>query len=182
LIRDPLMTLGRSVLAIAFATGAPSEGCLAAPPEDAAISPAPQPAAAPRPESGRESRRAEVRLPKGRVFKAEIADTPERWARGYMYRREVGEHDAMVFVFPAPSFHPFWMKNTLVPLDIIWMDEKGTIVHLEAGVPPCKADPCPSYGPLRMVSSVLEVRAGTAVAEGLRTGDHVSITIPQSGD
>src|SRR6185295_5646038 len=87
LIRDPLMTLGRSVLAIAFATGAPSEGCLAAPPEDAAISPAPQPAAAPVPESRHESRRAEVRLPKGRVYKAEIADTPERWARGYMYRR-----------------------------------------------------------------------------------------------
>ena len=179
--RDPLMTLGRSVLAIAFATGVPSEGCLAAPPEDARISEAARPAGSPTPEARRESRRAEVRLPKGRVFHAEIADTPELWARGYMYRREVGVNDAMVFVFPAPSFHPFWMKNTLVPLDIIWMDEKGTIVHIET-VPPCKADPCPSYGPLRMVSSVLELRAGTVAAEGLRTGDRLSITIPQSGD
>lgn len=181
-MRDPLMTLGRSVLAIAIATGGPSEGCLAAPPEDATIGSTPQPAGSPTPESRREARRAEVRLPKGRILKAEIADTPERWARGYMFRREVGENDAMVFVFPEPGFHPFWMKNTLVALDMIWMDDKGTVVHIETGVPPCKADPCPSYGPVRLVSSVLEVRAGTVAAEGLRTGDRLSITVPQSGD
>ena len=176
------MTLGRSVLAIAVAAGAPSEGCIAAPPGDAGQGTAPPRAGGEPAESRRDARRAEVRFPKGRVLKAEIADTPERWARGYMFRREVGENDAMVFVFPEPSFHPFWMKNTLVPLDIIWMDDKGKIVHIEAGTPPCKADPCPSYGPLRLVSSVLEVRAGTAAAEGLRTGDRLSITVPQSGD
>ena len=176
------MTLGRSVLAISVAAGAPSEGCIAAPPGEAGSGPVPQHAGGAPPEARRDARRADVRFPKGRVLKAEIADTPERWARGYMFRREVGENDAMVFVFPEPSFHPFWMKNTLVPLDIIWMDDKGMIVHIEAGTPPCKADPCPSYGPLRMVSSVLEVRAGTAATEGLRTGDRLSITVPQSGD
>ncbi|HEV8701409.1 MAG TPA: DUF192 domain-containing protein [Candidatus Polarisedimenticolia bacterium] len=176
------MTLGRSVLAIAVAAGAPSGGCTAAPPGNAGPSAAPQQAGGAPAEPRRDARRAEVRFPKGRVLKAEIADTPERWARGYMFRREVGENDAMVFVFPEPGFHPFWMKNTLVPLDIIWMDDKGAIVHIEAGTPPCKADPCPSYGPLRMVSSVLEVRAGTAAAEALRTGDRLAITVPQSGD
>ena len=176
------MTLGRSVLAISVAAGASSEGCIAAPPGDAGRGPAPPQAAGAPAESRRDARRAEVRLPNGRVLKAEIADTPERWARGYMFRREVGENDAMVFVFPEAGFHPFWMKNTLVPLDIIWMDDKGTIVHVEAGTPPCKADPCPSYGPVRLVSSVLEVRAGTAAREGLRTGVHLSITVPQSGD
>jgi len=64
-MRDPLMTLGRSVLAIAIVTGGPSQGCLAAPPEDATIGSTPQPAGSPTPESRREARRAEVRLPKG---------------------------------------------------------------------------------------------------------------------
>jgi uncharacterized membrane protein (UPF0127 family) len=86
-----------------------------------------------------------------------------------------------VFLFPEPDIHPFWMKNTLVPLDIIWMDDAKTIIHIEANTPPCKADPCPGYGPMRKASTVLEVRAGTAAAEGLKVGDRLRITIPQSG-
>ena len=70
----------------------------------------------------------------------------------------------------------------VVPLDIIWMDEQRTIVHIEANTPPCKADPCPSYGPLRKASTVLEVRAGTAAAAGLKVGDRLQISIPQPGD
>ena len=89
--------------------------------------------------------------------------------------------DAMIFVFPESGVHPFWMKNTLVPLDIIWMDDAKTVVHIQADTPPCKADPCPSYGPMRKASTVLEVRAGTAAAEGLKVGDRLRITIPQSG-
>ena len=130
----------------------------------------------------REARRAEVRLPNDHVVIAEIADTPELQAKGYMFRREVGAGEGMVFLFPEPDLHPFWMKNTLVPLDIIWMDETRTIVSIEANTPPCKADPCPSYGPMRKTSTVLEVRAGTAAAEGLKIGQKLRITIPQSGD
>jgi len=182
------MTLGRAVLALSVAAGSTSGACLAGPKGSAGESPAPakgdavEGPAAPPAGARQESRRAVVRLPKGRTILAEIADTPQLWARGYMFRREVGKDEGMVFIFPEPSFHPFWMKNTLVPLDIVWMDDSRTIVHIEAEAPPCKADPCPSYGPLRLVSSVLEVRAGTAAAEGLKVGDRLSITLPQSGD
>lgn len=186
------MTLGRAVLAISVAAGSTSGACLAEPKRSAGEGPAPAkgdaaegpapPEAGARRGSRREARRAAVRFPKGRIILAEIADTPEHWARGYMFRREVGKDEGMVFLFPEPGFHPFWMKNTLVPLDIIWMDDSRTIVHIESGTPPCKADPCPSYGPLRLVSSVLEVRAGTTAAEGLKVGDRLSITFPQSGD
>ena len=172
------MTLGRAVLAFAVAAGATSGACLAGPKGDAAGSSAPAKTGSRVPGD----RRAEVRFPKGRLLLAEIADTPDLWARGYMFRREVGENEGMVFVFPEPGFHPFWMKNTLAPLDIIWMDDSRTIVHIEAKTQPCKADPCPSYGPLRKVSSVLEVRAGTAAAEGLQVGDRLAITVPQPGD
>src|SRR5712692_137227 len=59
----------------------------------------------------RDARRAEVRFPTGRLFIAEIADTPERLDRGYMFRKAIGETEGMIFVFPTAGFHPFWMKN-----------------------------------------------------------------------
>lgn len=127
-----------------------------------------------------DTRRAEVRFPDGRLFVAEIADTPARVQRGYMFRREVKEDEGMVFVFPEPGFHSFWMKNTLVPLDIVWIDEEFTVIHIEPGVPPCKADPCATYGPLRKTRYVLEVRAGMTRAGGLKVGDRVRIAFPES--
>jgi hypothetical protein len=126
-----------------------------------------------------DARRAEVRFPDGGVVVAEIADTPRRVQEGYMFRREVGEGEGMIFVFPEADVHPFWMKNTLVPLDIIWLDDGFTVVHLESAVP-CTADPCPSYGPLRKARYVLEVRGGTAARRGLKPGDHLLVSFPQA--
>ena len=174
MIEKHLVTLGNAVtIAVAVlcaATGACLAGSNGSAPEHAAPSP-----------KGREARRAEVRFPNDYLVVAEIADTPELEQRGYMFRTEVRPGEGMVFLFPAPDIHLFWMKNTLVPLDIIWMDDAKTIVHIQADTPPCKADPCPSYGPMRKASTVLEVRAGTAAAEGLKVGDRLRITIPQSG-
>lgn len=130
----------------------------------------------------RDARRAEVRFPNDHLVVAEIADTPERQQRGYMFRTEVRDGEGMVFLFAQPDFHPFWMKNTLVPLDIIWMDRENTVIHIEANTPPCKQDPCPNYGAMRKAATVLEVRAGTAAAQGLKTGDRLRITIPQSAE
>ena len=175
------MTAGCAVLLAVTAACAATGACLAGSRGVAgSVAPAGTPAAPARPAArGRDARRAEVRFPNGRLIVAEIADTPERWERGYMYRREVAEGEGMVFVFPEPALRPFWMKNTLVPLDIIWLDEDRSILHIEASTPPCKADPCPSYGPLRKASIVLEVRAGTAAAGGLKAGDRLQISIPQ---
>ena len=131
---------------------------------------------------GGDARRAEVRFPQGRRFIAEIADTPERLQRGYMFRREVGKEDAMIFVFPETGLHPFWMKNTLVPLDMIWLDEERTVIHIEPSAPPCKTDPCPTYGPPRKSRYVLEVRGGSAAREELKVGDHLLISFPDSSD
>jgi hypothetical protein len=125
-----------------------------------------------------DARRAEVRFPRGRTVAAEIADTPERVALGYMYRTEVGEAEGMIFVFPRPDVHPFWMKNTLVPLDMIWMDESFNVLHVQPSAPPCRADPCPSYGPPRKAAYVLEVRGGTAAREGLKAGDRLGVVFP----
>jgi uncharacterized membrane protein (UPF0127 family) len=68
----------------------------------------------------------------------------------------------MLFVFSneAPN-RTFWMKNTLIPLDMIWLDKTYTIVHIETDVPPCTTPTCPSYGPSTQLSQyVIELNAG----------------------
>lgn len=176
---------GRRVAAILLTSSVVLAGCGAGPRDERGAPPAPAerpaaPGAAARP--GDDGRRAEVRIPDGTLFVAEIADTPERWQRGYMNRAEVGENEGMIFVFPYPEVHPFWMKNTLVPLDILWLDERLSIVHLEAMVPPCRKDPCPNYGPARKVRFVLELRGGTAARHGLKPGDPIAIAFPEPVD
>ncbi len=96
-----------------------------------------------------------------------------------MFRREIRDDQAMIFVFPEAGVHPFWMKNTLVALDMIWMDDAFTVIHLEIAAPPCAADPCPNYGPVRKARYVLEVRGGVAAHEGLKIGDRLQISFPQ---
>jgi uncharacterized membrane protein (UPF0127 family) len=76
----------------------------------------------------------------------------------------------MIFLFPRNGDYPFWMKNTLIPLDIIWIDDQKRIVHVDHRVPPCKADPCPSYPPGAIARYVLEVAGGVAVRHGLANG------------
>jgi len=53
----------------------------------------------------------------------------------------------MVFIFEDVGFYPFWMKNTLIPLDMIWLDADHRVVSVAESVPPCKADPCPTSHP-----------------------------------
>ena len=121
---------------------------------------------------------AAVTFPGGRVISAEIADTSERVMYGYMYRTEVRDDEGMVFIYPEAGFHSFWMKNTLVPLDIIWLDDDFSIIHMQAPAPPCKADPCPSFGPMRVSRYILEARAGTAARERLKPGDRITVVFP----
>jgi uncharacterized membrane protein (UPF0127 family) len=62
------------------------------------------------------------------------------------------------------------MKNTLIPLDMVWIDEQRRIAEVKSGVPPCKADPCPSYSPAVNALYVLELAGGVAEAHGLKPG------------
>ena len=68
----------------------------------------------------------------------------------------------MLFLFEQSDFHGIWMKNCKFPIDILWLDEARTVVHVENSVPPCKADPCPVYQPLRKAAYVVELSAGQA--------------------
>lgn len=114
-----------------------------------------------------------VVLPGGAKIVVEVVSDQLTRAQGLMFRSSLGNDRGMLFVFPETAAHSFWMKNTLIPLDIIWIDEGGAIVHIARDVPPCKADPCPSYPPKAAARYVLELAAGQAAARGLGEGDRL---------
>lgn len=113
---------------------------------------------------------ASLTLPDGKTLQVEIARTPMERTRGLMFRTALPEDRGMLFIFEQPGKNKFWMKNTLIPLDILWMDDRKRIIHIEYQVPPCKLDPCPVYGPSAENHYVLEVKAGVAHKRGLRIG------------
>jgi uncharacterized protein len=125
--------------------------------------PAPPPVTGPR-----------VVLPSGAVYKVEIARTPEEQMQGLMFRESLPDRTGMLFLFPQAAPHHFWMKNTMIPLDMIWMDSGGRVLFVSANTPPCKADPCPNYGPDVSAASVLEIAGGLAAKERVTVGSRIS--------
>jgi uncharacterized membrane protein (UPF0127 family) len=119
-----------------------------------------------------------IYFPDGRSITAEPAVTEAERARGLMFREKIALDQGMLFCFPEEGLHAFWMKNTLVPLDMIWLDKDRRIVHIEKNVPPCKADPCPSYAPSRPGHYVLELAAGGADHFKLKLFDRLEFTPP----
>ncbi|HOI97814.1 MAG TPA: DUF192 domain-containing protein [Candidatus Pacearchaeota archaeon] len=111
----------------------------------------------------------------GFCYEIEIAKTPADRARGLMFRESLGENEGMLFVFDREEKHSFWMKNTLMSLDIVWMDAVGEIVGISENTAPCAVDPCPSYVPGGMAKYVLEIVAGQVQKIGARIGDRAII-------
>jgi uncharacterized membrane protein (UPF0127 family) len=115
-------------------------------------------------------------MPSGAVYRLELATIPEDQAQGLMYRENLPDRTGMLFVFAGePNRHHFWMKNTMIPLDIVWLNETGQVIFVSAETPPCKADPCPTYGPDVPVRRVLELAGGLAAKEGVVVGSVIEL-------
>ena len=115
-----------------------------------------------------------VTLPSGKVVRAELATDPRDQQRGLMFRTALAPDRGMLFVFPQPGNHPFWMYHTLIPLDILWLDRNRTIVFISANTPPCppeKGENCPHYGGEQLAQFVLEIAGGATAGHGLKVGD-----------
>jgi uncharacterized membrane protein (UPF0127 family) len=112
-----------------------------------------------------------VVFPDGYTVQIEIAANEELRAQGLMFRDRLRPASGMLFFFPEDGEYPFWMKNTHIPLDMIWIDSGRRIVHITPDVPPCKIENCPSYPPHAIARYVLEVDAGVAKQHGLKNGD-----------
>ena len=99
---------------------------------------------------------------RGGCVDVELALTPEEWQKGLSKRSSLNPQKGMLFVFKTIDYHAFWMKDTSIPLDMIWINASQRIVHIEKNVPPCLADPCPVYQPPEPALYVLEIKAGVA--------------------
>lgn len=104
------------------------------------------------------------------VFQVEIADTPEKREIGLMYRKELARDRGMIFLFPYESPQSFWMKNTILPLDMIFINGDKKIVGIVEQAKPFSLDPRGVPAPSQFV---LEINGGLAKSYGLRPGDRV---------
>ena len=118
---------------------------------------------------------AYVIFPDGTSVAAELAESDESREAGLMFRPALGEREGMLFTFDTPRRYAFWMRNVLIPLDILWLDRRGRVVWLVESAQPCEADPCPTYVPAEKAVFVLEVPGGFARRHGVGVGDTVTI-------
>jgi uncharacterized membrane protein (UPF0127 family) len=104
----------------------------------------------------------------------EVTQTSEQQQLGLMYRNSLPKNRGMLFSFTPAKKVRFWMKNVVIPLDLIFLQE-GTIKAIEANVPPCSLDPCPVYGPDTPIDQVIELRGGRVAELSLKVGDRLKI-------
>lgn len=108
-------------------------------------------------------------------FELEIAKTNEERALGLMYRENLPDKNGMLFIFGQLGLYPFWMKNTLISLDILWLDADGEVIFIKHNALPCQQDACPSINPNSKAQYVLELNAGKAFEIGVNIGDKISL-------
>lgn len=109
-----------------------------------------------------------------RTIGAEVVATNEDRRTGLMYRERLGADSGMLFLFPRPQSSGFWMKNTLIPLSIAFLEwPTGRIFEVVAvlDMEPCRADPCPNYEPGVEYDAALEVNKGWFAEAGIERGD-----------
>jgi uncharacterized membrane protein (UPF0127 family) len=109
-------------------------------------------------------------LPDGQEIVLELAVTPEETAQGLMFRPSMAADRGMLFIFPELDFPSFWMKNTWIALDIVFLDPSGTVVDIAHDAQPCHSEPCPRYASRERALAVLELVAGTAAQHGVEPG------------
>ena len=111
----------------------------------------------------------------GHIFRLEVARTSSERARGLMERANLPQEDAMLFVFEAEEYRSFWMKNTLIPLDILFLDARGVVVDVQTMYPQIGASSAALkvYRSARPARYALEMNAGLAESLGIAPGTQV---------
>ena len=109
------------------------------------------------------------------VLRVEVARTDAQRQRGLMHRRSLGPNAGMVFQYPRASSGAFWMKNTLIPLDIAFYNQRGRILRIMQ-MHPCRVQACPLYDPEVSYRGALEVNAGSFRRWGVRRGDRIVLS------
>ena len=110
-------------------------------------------------------------------FYVELVATPYERARGLMFRKHMDPDSGMLFIFEEEDEYPFWMKNTLIPLDMIWINKDREVVFIGKNVQPCESGICPMINPGKKAMYVLELNGGVSDKIGLSVGDKVTFDI-----
>jgi len=113
---------------------------------------------------------------KGQRFDIEIAADDAARARGLMFRDSMPADHGMLFLFDNMQPRVFWMKNTHIPLDILYFDQEYKLVSVQQRVPPCRSEPCAQYPSTGPAQYVLELNAGAAEKLGVKPGDKLTVT------
>jgi len=112
---------------------------------------------------------------KENCFDVEIADTAKEREIGLMNREHLAKNSGMLFVFEKEDIYNFWMKNTLIPLDIIWIDGNNKIIFIKENAEPCKIEQCETFEPKQKAKYVLEINGGLADELGIEIGDEIEL-------
>ena len=123
-----------------------------------------------------------VIFPDGFAVSVTLAVSDRERAAGLMFVQSLPDDKGMLFLFDEESRNPFWMKNCLIPLDMVWLDADGRIVDISRNVPPCKEDPCPNYFPGASYRNVLEIRGNLSAEHKLASGDKLVIIGAEAGE
>lgn len=107
------------------------------------------------------------------VFQVELATTPKELQFGLMYRKELADDQGMLFIFERPAIQSFWMKNTYIPLDIIFISDDWRIINIAENSGPCLLDPCTMYYSSGPAKYVLEIKAGLSKEKQIQVGNQV---------
>lgn len=106
-------------------------------------------------------------------FNVEVVDTPSKRHQGLMFRNNLEKENGMLFIFEKEDNYPFWMKDTLIPLDMIWINKNQEIVFIKENALPCQEVNCPSIDPNQQAKYVLEINGGISQKININIGDTV---------
>jgi uncharacterized protein len=119
-----------------------------------------------------------VKLPSGKILQSEVMANDQDRQMGLMFRNSLALDRGLLFVFEQAGNYSFWMKNCKFPIDIVWLDEGRKVVTVVEAAPPCKKDPCPSYGGMQRALYVVEMNSGQAKREKVTLGSTIEFTLP----
>lgn len=112
---------------------------------------------------------------KNTCFSIELAVSQAEKEKGLMFRDNLKDDEGMLFIYDKEGVYSFWMKNTKIPLDIIWIDNDGKVVFISGNTQPCRSDICPSINPGLDAKYVLEINGGVAQKIGLKVNDKLDL-------
>jgi len=114
---------------------------------------------------------------KGHDIEVEVVSSQEEQALGLMFRTELAANHGMLFVYNQPAPLSFWMKNTRIPLDILFFDHNLELINVSENTPPCRTPRCPGYPSTAPAQYVLEINAGLSQKWQLVAGEKLILKL-----